>query len=212
MPRIAVIQRPPAFLDRGETLKIAVQAVAEVAANGARLAVFPETFVPGYPAWMWRLRPGPDMALTERIHARLRANSVSLAADELAPLRRAAGERKLTVVCGIHERDTEHGGGTLYNTVVTSGADGALLNRHRKLMPTNPGRMVWGCGDATGLRAVDTPCGRVGALICWESYMPLARYALYAQGVEIYIAPTYDHGERWVATMQHIGREGGCWV
>src|SRR5205814_2581651 len=89
MARIAVIQRPPVFLDRGETLKIAVQAVAEVAASGARLAVFPETFVPGYPAWMWRLRPGPDMALTERLHARLRANSISLAADELAPLRQA---------------------------------------------------------------------------------------------------------------------------
>ena len=212
MARIAVIQRPPAFLDRGETLKIAVQAVAEVAANGARLVVFPETFVPGYPAWMWRLRPGPDMALTERLHARLRANSISLAADELAPLRQAAREHQVTVVCGVHERDAEFGGGTLYNTVVTIGADGELLNRHRKLMPTNPERMVWGCGDATGLRAVETPVGRVGALICWESYMPLARYALYAQGVEVYVAPTYDSGERTVATMQHIAREGGCWV
>jgi nitrilase len=212
MPRVAVVQRPPVFLEREATLAAAVAALAEAADHGARLVVFPETFVPGYPAWMWRLRPGPDMALTERIHARLRANSVSLAADELAPLRRAAGERKLTVVCGIHERDTEHGGGTLYNTVVTIGADGALLNRHRKLMPTNPERMVWGCGDATGLRAVDTPCGRVGALICWESYMPLARFALYAQGIDIYVAPTYDSGERAVATMQHIAREAGCWV
>ena len=212
MARIAVIQRPPVFLDRDATLASAVSALAEAAANGARLAVFPETFVPGYPAWMWRLRPGPDMALTERLHARLRANSVSLAADDLAPLRRAAGEHKVTVVCGIHERDAEFSGGTLYNTVVTIGADGMLLNRHRKLMPTNPERMVWGCGDATGLRVVDTPCGRVAALICWESYMPLARFALYAQGVELYIAPTYDSGERAVATMQHIAREGGCWV
>src|SRR5882672_5663838 len=128
MPRIAVVQRPPAFLDRGETLKIAVQAVAEAAAGGASLAVFPEAFVPGYPAWMWRLRPGPDMALTERIHARLRANSISLAADDLAPLREAARQHKVAVVCGIHERDTEFGGGTLYNTVVIIGADGAVLN------------------------------------------------------------------------------------
>jgi nitrilase len=200
------------FLDRAATLKSAVSALAEAAGNGAQLAIFPEAFVPGYPAWMWRLRPGADMALTERIHARLRANSVSLAADDLAPLRQAAAEHKVTVVCGVHERDTEFSGGTLYNTVVVIGPDGKLLNRHRKLMPTNPERMVWGWGDATGLRALDTPCGRLGTLICWESYMPLARYALYAQGIEIYIAPTYDHGDKWVATMQHIGREGGCWV
>jgi len=212
MPRVAVIQRPPVFLDRARTLENAVAALAEAAGNGAQLAVFPEALVPGYPAWMWRLRPGPDMALTERIHARLRANSVSLAADELAPLRQAARQHQLAVVCGIHERDADSGGGTLYNTVVTIGADGEVLNRHRKLMPTNPERMVWGCGDATGLKAVDTPCGRVGALICWESYMPLARYALYAQGVDVYVTPTYDSGERAVATMQHIAREGGCWV
>jgi nitrilase len=152
------------------------------------------------------------MALTERLHARLRQNSVSLAADELAPLREAARQHKLALVCGIHERDTDSGGGTLYNSVVTIGSDGSVLNRHRKLMPTNPERMVWGCGDATGLKAVDTPCGRVGALICWESYMPLARYALYAQGLDIYVTPTYDSGERALATMQHIAREGGCWV
>ncbi|HWI98722.1 MAG TPA: carbon-nitrogen hydrolase family protein [Burkholderiales bacterium] len=212
LPRVAVIQRPPVFLDRAATLESAVASLAEAAANGARLAVFPEALVPGYPAWMWRLRPGPDMALTERIHARLRANSVSLAADELAPLREAARRHELAVVCGLHERDEALGGGTLYNSVVTIGADGALLNRHRKLMPTNPERMVWGCGDASGLKTVATPCGRVGALICWESYMPLARYALYAQGLDVYVTPTYDSGERAVATMQHIAREGGCWV
>ena len=212
MPRIAVIQRSPVFLEREATLRVAVAALAEAAQQGARLAVFPESFVPGYPAWMWRLRPGPDMALTERIHARLRANSVSLAQDELSPLREAARRHKLAVVCGIHERDTEFGGGTLYNTVVTIGADGALYNRHRKLMPTNPERMVWGTGDATGLKPVETPCGRVGVLICWESYMPLARYALYGQGIDVYVTPTYDSGERAIATMQHIAREGGCWV
>ena len=212
MPRVAVIQRPPVFLDRAATLENAVASLAEAAASGARLAVFAEALVPGYPAWMWRLRPGPDMALTERIHARLRANSVSLAADELSPLREAARRHELTVVCGLHERDEALGGGTLYNTVVTIGADGALLNRHRKLMPTNPERMVWGCGDASGLRTVPTACGRIGALICWESYMPLARYALYAQGLDVYVTPTYDSGERAVATMQHIAREGGCWV
>jgi len=212
MPRIAIVQRAPAFLDRGATLKLAVSAVDEAAQAGARLIVFPEAFIPGYPAWIWRLRPGADMALTEQLHARLRANSVSLAGEDLAPLVQAARRNKACVVCGVNERDAEYGGGTLYNTVVVIGPDGTLLNRHRKLMPTNPERMVWGFGDASGLKVIDTPCGRIGTLICWESYMPLARFALYAQGVDIYIAPTYDSGERCIATAQHIAREGGCWV
>jgi len=95
---------------------------------------------------------------------------------------------------------------------VVIGQDGEVLNHHRKLMPTNPERMVWGFGDGSGLRAVDTPVGRIGALLCWENYMPLARFALYAQGIDIHIAPTYDSGEGWIGTLQHIAREGGCWV
>jgi nitrilase len=212
MSRLAVVQHAPVFLDRARTLEKAVASVREAAKEGARLVVFPEAFVPGYPAWMWRLRPGGDMRLTEKLHSLLRANSVDLSGDDLAPLREVARKEKVAVVCGLHERDTDFSGGTLYNTVVAIGADGSILNRHRKLMPTNPERMVWGMGDASGLKAFDTPCGRAGVLICWESYMPLARYALYAQGVDVYVAPTYDSGERWVATMQHIAREGGCWV
>lgn len=212
MARVAIVQQAPVFLDRAATLDKAVAAVAEAAAGGARLVVFPEAFVPGYPAWLWRLRPGDDMALTEQLHARLRANAVDLGGDDLAPLCDAARRHEMTVVCGVNERDAAFSRGTLYNTVVVVGPDGALLNRHRKMMPTNPERMVWGFGDASGLRAVDTPCGRVGALICWENYMPLARCALYARGVEVYVAPTYDSGQRCTATMQHIAREGGCWV
>lgn len=212
MSRVAVIQRPPVFLDRSETIGLAVSSVREAAGAGARLVVFPEAFVPGYPAWIWRLRPGGDMDLSERLHARLLAESVRIGAGDLAPLCDAARENEVTVVCGVDERDTELSRTTLYNSVVVIGADGKVLNVHRKLMPTNPERMVWGFGDATGLRVVDTPCGRVGALICWENYMPLARSALYAQGIDVYIAPTYDTGPRWLATMQHIAREGGCWV
>jgi nitrilase len=212
MTRVAIIQRPPVFLDRAATLDVAAAAIGEAARAGARLVVFPEAFVPGYPAWMWRLRPGTDMALTEKIHAQLCANAVSLEADQLAPLRQAAREHELTVVCGINELDADFSGGTLYNSVVVIGPDGALLNRHRKLMPTNPERMVWGSGDASSLKGIDTPVGRIGTLICWESYMPLVRYTLYAQGIEIYVTPTYDSGDRAVATMQHIAREGGCWV
>ena len=212
MPSIAVIQQAPVFLDRAATLARAVGALHEAAAAGAQLVVFPEAHIPGYPAWVWRLRPGPDMALAERLHARLRAEAVSLAGDDLLPLREAARQARVTVVCGIEEIDATYSRGTLYNSVVVIGPDGSLLNRHRKLMPTNPERMVWGLGDASGLRVVDTPCGRIGTLICWENYMPLARAALYAQGVQIYVAPTYDSGDRWIATARHIAREGGCWV
>lgn len=212
MSRIAIVQRPPIFLNKAETIGAAVSSVSEAASAGAQLVVFPEAFIPGYPAWIWRLRPGGDMTLSERLHSLLLANSVRVSEDDLAPLREAARQNNVTVVCGINERDTDFSRGTIYNSVVIIGPDGTILNRHRKVMPTNPERMVWGFGDASGLRAVETPCGRIGTLICWENYMPLARCTLYAQGVDIYIAPTYDTGDRWLATMQHIAREGGCWV
>lgn len=212
MARIAIVQQAPAFLDRAGCLRIAVDALGQAAASGAQLVIFPEAFIPGYPAWIWRLRPGADLGLSERLHRALLENSIDLAKDELGPLRKAARENAVSVVIGVNERDGRYSGGTLYNTVVTLGPDGSVLNRHRKLMPTNPERMVWGSGDASGLKTVASACGRIGALICWENYMPLVRYALYAQGIDLYVAPTYDSGERWIATMQHIAREAGCWV
>jgi nitrilase len=210
--RVAVVQRPPVLLDREATIAQSVDAVREAAASGARLVVFPEAHIPGYPAWIWRLRPGRDAKLAGRIHAHLLANAVRVDGDDLTPLRDAARDHQVTIVCGIDERDGEWSRSTVYNTVVVIGPDGSLVNRHRKLMPTNAERMVWGSGDASGLKVVDTACGRLGALICWESYMPLARFALYAQGIEIYVAPTYDAGDRWVGTLAHIAREGGSWV
>ena len=212
MTMIAIIQRPPVLLDRGATIARAVQWVAEAATAGASLIVFPESFIPGYPSWIWRLAAGRDGAVMGQLHARLLANAVDVGGGDLAELCEAARAHNVTVVCGINERDRTLGGGTLYNTVVIVGTDGKVQNRHRKLMPTNPERMVHGLGDASGLRVVDTPAGRVGSLICWENYMPLARYALYAQGVEIYVAPTYDSGDAWIATMRHIALEGRCWV
>lgn len=140
------------------------------------------------------------------------ADAVDLAGSDLAKVQEAAAARRVTIVIGINEVDRQFSGTTLFNTVVVIGPDGALLNRHRKLMPTNPERMVWGMGDATGLRVVETPVGRLGSLICWESYMPLARYALYAQNIEIFVNPTWDYGETCLATLRHIAKEAGCWV
>ncbi|MHB8912945.1 MAG: carbon-nitrogen hydrolase family protein [Lysobacter sp.] len=210
--KVAVIQKPPVLLHRDKTIEQAIGSINEAAGAGATLLIFPEAYIPGYPTWIWRLKPGGDMALSSEIHARLRQNAVDLNSEDLRPLQDAACRHAVTVVMGINEIDSRFSGTTLFNTVVVIGPDGTLLNRHRKLMPTNPERMVWGMGDASGLRVVDTPAGRLGALICWESYMPLARYALYAQGIEIFVNPTWDSGEACIVTLRHIAREAGCWV
>lgn len=210
--RIAVSQKPPVLLDLNASMKRAVDTVHLAAAEGARLVVFPEAFLPGYPTWIWRLRPGGDMGIGNEIHTRLRANAIDLGRDDLKPLREAAKAHGVVIVIGFNELDSAFSRTTLFNSVATIGSDGEILNVHRKMMPTNPERMVWGQGDANGLRVVDTPVGRIGTLICWESYMPLARYALYAQGIDLYVAPTWDSGETWLASMRHIAREGGCWV
>ena len=161
--RVAVVQHPSVALHRDRTLKRGVELMEKAAAGGARLVAFPETWVPGYPEWLWRLRPGDDYELTGEIH--LLENAVDLAAGQLKPIQAAARRLKVTVSIGIHERDGQFSRGTMYNTSVLVGPDGEILNRHRKLMPTNPERMMWGQGDASGLRVVDTTSGRVGGLI-----------------------------------------------
>ena len=212
MTQIAIVQKSPVFLDKAKTIELAVASVEEAAGNGAELVVFTEAFIPGYPTWIWRLRPGGDWNISEELHQRLLNNAVSMDSDDLDPLYEAAKKHNVTIVCGIEERDNKLSQSTLYNTAIIIGPDGSLLNKHRKLMPTNPERMVWGFGDASGLKVVDSPAGRIGTLLCWENYMPLARYALYSQGVEVYIAPTYDSGDNWISSLQHIAREGCCWV
>jgi nitrilase len=174
MPKLAIIQQAPVVLDRVATLQEAVRRVDTAAAAGATLIVLPESFVPCYPAWIWRLRPGPDSGLTAKLHARLVDNAVSIVRGDLAPLCSAAREHRVTIVCGMTERDDDLSRGTIYNTAVVIGDDGSLRNKHRKLMPTNPERMVWGFGDGSTLNVVDTSCGRIGTMLCWESYMPLA--------------------------------------
>lgn len=212
MPKVAIVQKAPVFLDKKKTITLASSLVKEAATGGSKLVIFTEAFIPGYPAWIWRLRPGGDWSVSEELYGQLLKSAVKPESDDLKPLYNAAKRYKVTIVCGMNECDSKLSQSTLYNTVIVIGPEGRLLNRHRKLMPTNPERMIWGMGDASGLTVVDTPAGRLGTLICWENYMPLARYALYSQGVEIYIAPTYDSGDKWIGTLQHIAREGRCWV
>ena len=210
--KVAVIQEPPVLLDRERSVQKAVDCIGKAAQEGASLLVFPEAYLPGYPTWIWRLKPGGDGALTGEIHSQLRQNAIDLGGEDLAPVQEAAARHGVTVVMGLHEIDSRFSGTTLFNTLVVIGPEGTILNRHRKLMPTNPERMVWGMGDASGLRVVDTPVGRLGCLICWEAHMPLARYALYAQSMDIFVNPTWDDGDVQIASMQHIAKEGGCWV
>ena len=212
MTHLAIVQKAPVLLDKQKTIELAVETVNEAAQAGANLVVFTEAFIPGYPSWVWRLRPGGDWGLSEQLPERLLQQAVNIDSDDLDPLYQAAREHQVTIVCGIEERDNQLSRATLYNSVIVIGPDGNLYNRHRKLMPTNPERMVWGFGDASGLKVIDTPAGRIGTLLCWENYMPLARYAMYSQGVEIYIAPTYDSGDDWISSLQHIAREGACYV
>ncbi|MYM56580.1 carbon-nitrogen hydrolase family protein [Thalassovita mangrovi] len=210
--KVSVIQQPPVYLNLEKSLERAVDLIAQSAGEGAGLVVFPEAWLPGYPTFVWRLAPGAGMGKTDVLFSKLQANSVDLGRGGLRPIQDAARDHGVVVVLGYQELDGVISGSTLFNSCAVIDADGRIANNHRKLMPTNPERMVWGFGDGSGLNVVDTAVGRIGTLICWESYMPLARYALYAQNLDIYVAPTWDNGATWLATMQHIAREGGCWV
>ena len=212
LSKVAVIQYPPVLGNRAATIEKAVSLIDAAAQSGAKLIVLPEAFIPGYPTYIWRLRPGGDMGLSSEIHALMLENAVNLDGQHLNPLRSLAKHHQVDILIGINEIDNSQSRTTLFNSYVHIDCDGEYANVHRKLMPTNPERMVWGFGDGQGLRVNDTPVGRVGALICWENYMPLARMALYSQGVEIYVAPTWDSSDGWQASMQHIAREGRCYV
>ncbi len=210
--KVAIVQEPPVYLNLAGSMERAVGLIEKASRDGAKLLVFPEAWFPGYPTFVWRLSPGAGMGKTDELFAKMQSNSIDLSQAGMAPLQEAAREYEMVIVVGYQELDGSVSGSTLYNSCAIIDVDGCIVNNHRKLMPTNPERMVWGFGDGSGLNVVDTAVGRIGALICWENYMPLARYSMYAQNIDIYVAPTWDSGNTWMATMQHIAREGGCWV
>src|SRR3954452_23350065 len=204
MTTIAAVQAAPVFLDRDATTEKACALIKEAGANGASLIVFPETFIPTYPDWVWRGAGGRGGAFVRLLYDQ----SVAVPGPVVDRLGEAAREADAYVAMGINELD----GGTIYNTLIYLAPDGSLVGRHRKLMPTGGERTVWGYGDGSTLDVVATPFGTVGGLICWENYMPLARAAMYARGVDIYLAPTWDNGDTWTATLQHIAKEGRVYV
>jgi nitrilase len=210
--KVACVQAEPAILDREATLDRLEQLAAEAAGNGAELVVFPETFVPVYPSSRWaKAFAGWQNEGAQQTFARIAQNSVAVGSPAERRIGAAARELGVWLVTGVNEVEPERPG-TIYNSLLYHSPDGALALHHRKLVPTNHERLVWGQGDGRGLHAVETGFGRIGGLICWENYMPLARVALYESGVEIYIASTADDGDAWQATLVHLARESRAYV
>lgn len=205
--RVAAVQAAYVLMDREACVAKAVDLIGRAAADGAEVIVLPEAFVPGTPIW---IDSRPIWDGDEEWYARLVDQAVVVPGPVTDTLGAAAREAGAYVVIGVQEREPH--GATIYNTTLYLGPDGALLAKHRKLVPTGSERTVWGMGDGSTLPVVDTPHGRLSGLTCWENYMPLARFYLYAQGVDIWAAPTLAPGDAWVATMRHIAREGRCYV
>jgi nitrilase len=205
--KVACAQVEPVLFDRNATIDRIAEVAAEVAGNGAQLVLFPETFIPVYPSnrWVRFLAGGQD---TKAAFAKLARESLEVPSADSERIGEIALEHSLLLAVGANELDR----GTIYNALLLYGPDGQLALHHRKLVPTNHERLVWGQGDGGGLEAVETGLGRVGGLICWENFMPLARFSLYESGVEIYLTPTAEDSEQWHDSMRHIARESRAFV
>ncbi len=207
--KVAVVQAAPIAFDRERTIDKVHALTGEAARQGARLVLFPEAFVSAYPRGLdFGAVVGSRSDEGREDFRRYWESSVDVPGPAVDRLARAARSHGVYLVVGVVERD----GGTLYCTVLFFAPDGCYLGKHRKLMPTASERLVWGFGDGSTLPVYDTPLGKVGAVICWESYLPLLRAAMYAKGIEIYCAPTADARDSWIASMRHIAVEGRCFV
>ncbi len=208
-PIIAVVQAAPVAFDLPRTLEKVRALTAQAAAAGARLVLFPEAFVSAYPRGLdFGATVGERTAQGRREFRRYWESSVEVPGPAAESLARTALEHKIYLVIGVIERQR----GTLYCSVLFFSPDGLLLGTHRKVMPTGSERLIWGFGDGSTMPVFDTPLGRLGAVICWENYLPLMRAAMYAKGIEIYCAPTADGRDTWLASMRHIAVEGRCFV
>lgn len=210
--KIAAVQAAPVYLDRAATIAKACDLIATAGGEGAQLIVFPEAFIPAYPGWVWHLPPSQAGGMLSTLYAELLDQAVTIPSDATDRLSEAARQARAFVTIGMSERNAEASGGSLYNTLLYIDADGQILGKHRKMVPTGPERMIWAQGDGSMLNVYDTPFGKISGLICFENYMPLARYALYAWGTQIYIAATVARGEVWLATLRHIAMEGRVFV
>ena len=207
--RVAVVQAGAVPFDSEGSITKAAEWIARAAAAGARLVVFPEAFVTGYPKGAdFGARVGSRTPEGRKLFRKYYEGALEVPGPGTGRLGEAARAHGVWLVMGLIERDA----GTLYCTVAFFAPDGTLAGKHRKLMPTAMERLIWGFGDGSTMPVIETPLGRIGAVICWENYMPLLRAAMYAKGVQLYCAPTVDDRETWTATMRHVALEGRCFV
>lgn len=209
--KVAVAQVAPVFLDRQRTIDKSCEVIAEAASGGADLIAFPEAFIPGYPDWIWVV-PNNKRAILDALYIELLENAVSIPDDATDQLCQCAQENSIHVVMGLHERNSEASGSSVYNSLLYIDGRGQVIGKHRKLVPTGGERLVWAPGDGSTLNVFETEVGRMGGLICWENYMPLARSAYYAQGIQIQVASTWDSSDGWLSSLKHIAKEGGMFV
>ncbi|SOC39747.1 carbon-nitrogen hydrolase family protein [Ureibacillus acetophenoni] len=211
--KVAVVQAGSIVMNKEKCIEKAVDLIQEAGEQGANIIVFPEAYIPAYPRGMsFGAVVGSRTPEGRNEFLRYSKNAITVPGPETDQLGEAAKKSGAYVVMGVIERDSELSGGTLYCTAIFIGPDGTLLGKHRKLKPTGSERLIWGEGDGSTLPVFDTPYGKIGAVICWENYMPLLRTAMYEKGIQIYIAPTADHRDSWFATMRHIALEGRCFV
>lgn len=211
--RVAVVQAAPILFDKESAFQKIEKYSNEARQQGVKLLVFPEVFISGYPRGLTLgTRVGSRTSEGREDWRRHWESSIEILGEDTDRLCAIAKENDLYLVVGVVERAREFSGSTLYNSIVYVGPDGEVLGKHRKLMPTGAERLLWGQGDGSTLTVIDTPFGRIGGLICWENYMPLARTAMYAKGIDILITPTADARATWQATLQHIACEGRCYV
>ncbi len=209
--KVAAAQVAPVYLDIVKTVEKAITIIKEAAKNKAKLIVFPEAFVPGYPDWVWVV-PSYKSTILNKLYTNLVENSISIPDKYTEQLSQAAKEANIHVMIGIQEKNSEASSSSIYNSILYIDDKGKIGGKHRKLVPTGAERLVWAQGDGSTLQVFNTSIGKIGGLICWENFMPLARNAMYVEGAQILVAPTWDKSEKWLQSMQYIAREGGLFV
>lgn len=209
--KVAAAQLSPVFLNKTKTVEKACSAILEAGESGAKLIVFPEAFLSGYPDWVW-LIPNSKGADLNELYIKLVESSVSVPDRAIEQLCKAAKKAGINVVMGMNEQNSETSGASLFNSLLFISDQGEIMGKHRKLIPTGGERLVWAQGKGDTLRSYDTSAGKLAGLICWENYMPLARTAIYESGAQILASPTWDKSLNWLQSMQHIAREGGLFV
>ena len=209
--KVAAAQLSPEFLNKKKTIKKACDAISKAGKKGAKLIVFPEAFISGYPDWVW-LVPNSNGTVLNELYSKLVENAVSIPDESTDKLCKAAKSAGINVVIGMHERNSETSNASLFNSLLFISENGSILGKHRKLIPTGGERLIWAQGDGSTLCSYDTTAGKIAGLICWENFMPLARNAIYEMGTQILVSPTWDKSPNWIQSMQHIAREGGLFV